>query len=210
MKKILLITLIGAVPVFAQAKKGAKPKKEEVATAAQPQQAAATASAEKKEEIKPWTIGGYVLYNIPSGTLVDRSNIDKGGPLIGAHIFHNFSLLSVGASGSILPISLETSGADPATTVFFAFDGLVRLRLYGFYVGALAGYAMGQSRLDSGKSTGSLGNGISYGANAGYVLTIGSIGIHVGADLRFISYSWSGVSGTLTNITPKIGVDYSF
>lgn len=84
MKKTLLIMTMAGLPVFAQAKKAAKPAKKEavpaeVAPAPQAENTEPTQPAAKAE--KNWTLGGYILANIPSGPIVDnRQNIDKGGP----------------------------------------------------------------------------------------------------------------------------------
>ncbi len=220
MKKTLLIMTMAGLPVFAQAKKAAKPAKKE----AVPAQVAPAPQAENTEPTQPaakaeknWTLGGYILANIPSGPIVDnRQNIDKGGPSIGAHGLFNFSDFSLGGGLAVLPIYAENTGANPVSARFIAYDILFRYRLAGAYIGAIAGYAMGISGTES-QQVGTLSHGISYGASLGYVINVGSIGIHLGCDLRQITY-WipkadggaSSATSDILNITPKIGVDFTF
>ncbi len=220
MKKIFLILLLAQVPLFAQAKKAAKPAKKE----APPVQVPPPPQAENTESTQPaakaeknWTLGGYILANLPSGPIVDsRQNIDKGGPSIGAHGLFNFSDFSLGAGLAVLPIYAENTGTNPVSARFIAYDILFRYRLAGAYIGAIAGYAMGISGTES-QQVGTLSHGISYGASVGYVFNLGSIGIHLGCDLRQITYWIPNASGgassatsDILNITPKIGVDYTF
>ncbi len=213
MKKLISVfaamALVGAVAAKPAPKKPAAPAKPAVAAPATPAPAAAAMAATKTDGGLIVSIGAYGGYNIPSGTYVDSikaASGTAGGITFGGNLLLGSQLIRGGVGVTYLTVG--SISATSATYAYLPIEALVRVYpIGGLYIGALGGYALEMFSPTPTTKT----NGITYGGSVGYALEFGALSVEVGADFRIVSVSpTGGTTQTITNIVPRLGVNFKF
>lgn len=185
-----------------------------------PPNATAAASEAKKGsgfESRVLLWGGY---NIPSSTAFNNSTsgLTKGGIAGGAEITLGASWLQVGVAASYVSIWSQTvlnaNGSMNFNVV--PLEGVINiLPLGGLYLGARGGYVMDIGTTSITGTTYTKTNGYSIGAQLGYIIQFGFIGIDIGAIFSYMEFTLNALNAPpvisiYKDIMPRIGVNFRF
>lgn len=221
--KIMILLAIGAAPVFAQ-KKAAAAKKAPAKAAVPAAPAAAevpvVATPAPAPEQKPAGGSGLMVsalvwggYNIPSSESFSRvtSGLTKGGVSGGLEFLAGTSWIRGGFAASYIPISVFEYSGIKDTKAIMPFEGVLNLYLFGFYVGGRGGYVVDVGSTTSSTQAYTKTNGTTFGGQVGYQYSFGPVAIDIGVIAAFAhTEAKTGAHDDYTNVTPRIGIQYTF
>lgn len=228
--KIILIAAAALIaqPAFAQAKKKPAPKKP-VAAAEAPKAAPAAATpvvpapatapaaqaSDSGLKISALAWGGY---NIPSSDEFSKvsSGLTKGGIAGGVEFLLGTGLIRGGVATSYIPVYVFESGNSKDSKTLMPFEGVLNLYLFGFYAGGRGGYIVDIGSTTSTTQAYTKTNGTSFGGQLGYQYSLGPVAIDIGLIATFAHTEAEAAGGKAgahvdyTNVTPRIGIQYTF
>jgi hypothetical protein len=227
--KILISAAIAVAPLLAQkkavvAKKA--PTKEPVATPA-PEPKAAESARLAEAPAKPAANSGSELkfsalvwggYNVPSSDYFQQatSGLTKGGVAGGVEFLAGTGFIRGGVAASYIPVYVFESGNSKDTKTLLPLEGVLNLYLFGFYAGGRGGYVVDIGSTTSTSTAYQKTNGTTFGGQVGYQYSLGPVAIDIGVIATFAHTEAHGSGGAAgahadyTNITPRIGIQYTF
>lgn len=206
-------------PVFAQKKTSAK-----TITAAAPPAPAVAAPAAATES-RPTAASGLTVtalawggYNIPSSDEFSKvsSGLTKGGVAGGVEFLLGTGLIRGGVAASYIPVFQFDYGIAKDTKVLVPFEGVLNIYLFGFYAGGRGGYVVDAGSTTSTTQAYTKTNGTTFGGQIGYQYSFGAVAVDIGLIATFAHTEAAATSGQAgahadyTNVTPRIGIQYTF
>lgn len=224
-KIALFLVTLSTSSLFAQKKpapaKKAPAKVEAPAPAAVPAPVVPAPTTERK----PTSDSGLTVsalawggYNIPSSEVFSKasSGLTKGGVAGGVEFLAGTNWLRGGVAASYIPIYAYESAGVKETKTLMPFEGVLNLYLFGFYAGGRGGYVVDVGSTTSTSTTYQKTNGTTIGGQVGYQYSIGPVAIDIGAIVSFAhteaeaAGGQAGAHADYTNVTPRIGIQYTF
>lgn len=224
LRKIMILLAIGAAPVFAQKKaaaakkapvKAAAPAVAETPVATTPAPATAQQSSDSGLKVSALAWGGY---NIPSSDEFSKvsSGLTKGGIAGGVEFLLGTGLIRGGVAASYIPVFQFDYGIAKDTKVLVPFEGVLNIYLFGFYAGGRGGYVVDAGSTTSTTQAYTKTNGTTFGGQIGYQYSFGAVAVDIGLIATFAHTEAAATSGQAgahadyTNVTPRIGIQYTF
>jgi len=226
---LLLFTMLwlAALPASAQAKKkpvakkpGAVAEATKAPAVAEPPAApaAATPAAQNSGSGLTVTALAWGGYNIPSSDEFSKvtSGLTKGGIAGGVEFLAGTGFIRGGVAASYIPVYVFESGNTIDTKTLMPFEGVLNLYLFGFYAGGRGGYVVDIGSTTSTSTPYQKTNGTTFGGQVGYQYSLGPVAIDIGVIATFAHTEAEAAGGKAgahvdyTNVTPRIGIQYTF
>lgn len=163
------------------------------------------------------SIGAYGSLNFASSdsfTAAGTGVTDtKGGYGFGGNLIFGNRVVRGGLNVAYMPVRIQESSIAKRSAIYLPIEGTLRIYpIAGLYIAGFLGYALDiGTTTETGVSFSKL-NGYSVGGGAGYLFEFGVVGIDIGADFRMFLLAPSSGTGTttMTNITPRVGINFRF
>lgn len=227
LRKMFVAMAFAFAPAFAQKKapapkKAAAPAAPVVAPAA-PAVAAPAAVPEAKsgnDSGLTFTALAWGGYNIPASDEFSKvsSGLTKGGIAGGVELLGGVSLIRGGIAVSYLPISSYSISGISGTEskIVMPIEGVLNIYLFGFYAGGRGGYLLDIGSSSISGQTYTKTNGTAFGGQVGYQYSFGPVALDIGVIATFAHTEAEATAGKAgahvdyTNVTPRIGIQYTF
>lgn len=157
-------------------------------------------------------------YNVPSSDEFSKvsSGLTKGGIAGGVEFMLGTGLIRGGVATSYIPVYVFESGNTKDTKTLMPFEGVLNLYLFGFYAGGRGGYVVDIGSTTSTSTPYQKTNGTAFGGQLGYQYSLGPVAIDIGVIATFAHTEAEAAGGKAgahvdyTNVTPRIGIQYTF
>lgn len=225
LRKMFVAMAFAFAPVFAQ-KKAPAPKKAAAPAApvVAPAAPAITVPA-AVPEAKSGNDSGLTFtalawggYNIPSSDEFSKvsSGLTKGGIAGGVEFLLGTGLIRGGVAASYISVFQFDYGIAKDTKVLVPFEGVLNIYLFGFYAGGRGGYIVDAGSTTSTTQAYTKTNGTTFGGQIGYQYSFGAVAVDIGLIATFahteaaVTSGQAGAHADYTNVTPRIGIQYTF